>query len=158
MWNVNVRNYAISIGNVVNQISIAQSMCLRSLLSSIPCVLTCSRPNVPCVLKCSPANVPSLFLCSCAYVLMWQRALRAYILTCQHALRAYVLTCQCALVLTRSRANVPCVLTYSCVNVPYSITLIHLSFTRKNICTLIGWEECSVGRICTLFSIFVLFY
>ena len=155
---MDVRNYAISIGNVVNQISIAQSMCLRSLLSCIPCVLTCSRANVPCVLtcsranlpcvlKCSRANVPYLFLCSRAYVLMWQRALRAY-----------VLTCQCALVLTRSRANVPCVLTYSCVNVPSSITLIHLSLTRKNICTLIGWEECSIGRICTLFSIFVLFY
>ena len=32
-----------------------------------------------------------------------------------------------------------------------------LSLTRKNICNLIGWEEYNIGRICTLFSIFVLF-
>ena len=30
-----------------------------------------------------------------------------------------------------------------------------LSLTRKNIYNMIGWEERSIGRICTLFSIFV---
>ena len=32
-----------------------------------------------------------------------------------------------------------------------------LSLTRKNICNLIGLEEYNIGRICTLFSIFVPF-
>ena len=32
-----------------------------------------------------------------------------------------------------------------------------LSLTRKNICNLIGWGEYNIGRICTLFSIIVLF-
>ena len=36
--------------------------------------------------------------------------------------------------------------------------ILLLSLTQKNICNLIGWEEYSIGRICTLFSIFVLFY
>ena len=31
-----------------------------------------------------------------------------------------------------------------------------LLLTWNNICNLIGWEECNTGRICTLFSIFVL--
>ena len=32
-----------------------------------------------------------------------------------------------------------------------------LSLAQKNICNLIGWEKYNIGRICTLFSIFVLF-
>ena len=36
-------------------------------------------------------------------------------------------------------------------------TYVTLSLTRKNICNLIGLEEYNIGRICTLFSIFVLF-
>ena len=35
---------------------------------------------------------------------------------------------------------------------------LFIFLTRKNICNLIGWEEYNIGRICTLFSIFVFFY
>ena len=34
---------------------------------------------------------------------------------------------------------------------------LYLLITQKNICNLIGWQEYNIGRICTLFSIFVLF-
>ena len=39
----------------------------------------------------------------------------------------------------------------------YSIKYSFLSLTRKNICNLIAWEGYNIGRICTLFSIFVPF-